>query len=157
MALIEFAYNNSYQATVGMTPYEALYGRKCQTPLYWNEVRERKIVAVENVLWIEDAHEKVKLIRQRIQTAQSHQKSYTDNRRQDMEFAIGDKVFLKVLPRRGMIRSGKWEKVRPRYVGLFEIIQRIGQVAYKLELLSHLGGMHNVFYISRLKKYNPDP
>ena len=64
-------------------------------------------MAVENVPWIEDAHEKVKLIRQRIQTAQSHQKSYADNHRQDMEFAIGNKVFLKVLPRREMIRSEK--------------------------------------------------
>ena len=157
LALVEFTYNNSYQATVGMAPYEALYGRKCQTPLYWNEVGERKIVAIENVPWIEDAHEKVKLIRQRIQTAQSRQKSYADNCRQDLEFAIGDKVFLKVLPRREMIRSGKWGKLGPRYVGPFEIIQKIGQVAYKLELPSHLGGMHDVFHIFRLKKYNPDP
>ena len=82
-----------------MAPYEALYGRKCQTPLYWNEVSERKIIAVENVPWIEDAYEKVKVIRQRIQTAQSRQKSYADNRRRDLEFEIGDKVFLKVLPR----------------------------------------------------------
>ena len=66
LALIEFAYNNSYQKTIGMAPYEALYGRKCQTPLYWNEVGERKIIAVENVSWIEDAYEKVKMIRQRM-------------------------------------------------------------------------------------------
>ena len=81
-----------------MAPYEALYRRKCQTPLYWNKVGEKKILSIENVLWIEDAYEKVKIICQRIQTAQSHQKSYADNRRQDLEFAIGDKVFLKVLP-----------------------------------------------------------
>ena len=61
LALIEFAYNNSYQKTIGMGPYEALYGRKCQTPIYWNEVSERKIIAVKNVPWIEDAYEKVKL------------------------------------------------------------------------------------------------
>ena len=62
MALMEFAYNNSYQKSIAMAPYEALYGRKCQTPLYWNEVGEKKVVSVENVPWIEDAHEKVKII-----------------------------------------------------------------------------------------------
>ena len=157
VALIEFAYNNSYQQTIGMAPYEALYGRKCQTPLYWNEVGERQIVAVENVPWIEDAYMKVKRIRQRIQTAQSRQKSYADNRRRDLEFEVGDKVFLKILPRKGMIKQGKWGKLSPRYVGPFEILQRIGQVAYRLQLPANLGGMHDVFHVSRLKKYNPDP
>ena len=99
----------------------------------------------------------MKLIRQRMQTAQSRQKSYTDNRRRDLEFAVGDKVFLKVLPRKGIIRSGKLGKLGPRYVGPVEITQRIGQVAYRLELPSHLGGMHDVFHVSRLKKYSPDP
>ena len=157
LALIEFAYNNSYQKTIAMAPYEALYGRKCQTPLYWNEVGEKRIVAVENVPWVEDAYEKVKMIRQRIQTAQSRQKSYSDNRRRDLEFEVGDKVFLKVLPRKGMIRQGKWGKLGPRYVGPFEILQRIGQVAYRLQLPTSLGGMHDVFHVSRLRKYNPDP
>ena len=157
LALIEFAYNNSYQKTIGMAPYEALYGRKCQTPLYWNEVGERKIIAVENVPWIEDAYEKVKVIRQRIQTAQSRQKSYSDNKRRDLEFAEGDRVFLKVLPRKGMIRQGKWGKLGPRYVGPFEILQKVGQVAYRLQLPASLGGMHDVFHISRLKKYCSDP
>ena len=100
LVLIEFAYNNSYQKTIEMAPYEALYGRKCQTPLYWNEVGENKIIAVENVPWIEDAYEKVKVIRQRIQTAQSRQKSYSDNRMRDLEFSVGDQVFLMVSPRK---------------------------------------------------------
>ena len=121
------------------------------------EVGERKIIAVENVPWIEDAYEKVKVIRQRIQTAQSRQKSYADNRRRDLEFEIGDKVFLKILPRKGMIRQGKWGKLEPRYVGPFEITQKVGQVAYRLQLPTSLGGMHDVFHISRLKKYHPDP
>ena len=90
LALIELSYNNSYQKSIRMAPYEALYGRKCQTPLYWNEVGERKIIAVENVPWIEDAYEKVKVIRKRIQTAQSRQKSYSDNRRRDLEFEVKD-------------------------------------------------------------------
>ena len=68
---MEFAYNNSFQSTIGMAPYEALYGRKCPTPLYWNEVGEKKIVAAENVPWVENAYQKVQVIRQRLQTAQS--------------------------------------------------------------------------------------
>ena len=76
--------------TSAMAPYEALYGRKCQTPLYWNEVGEKKIVAIENVPWVEDTYEKVKIIRQRIQTSQSRQKSYSDNRRRDLEFEVCD-------------------------------------------------------------------
>ena len=118
---------------------------------------ERNIIAIENVPWIEDAHEKVKLIRQRLETAQSRQKSYTDNRRRDLEFEVGEKVFLKVIARRGMIRQGKWGKLGPRYVGPFTIIKRIGKVAYKLELPQNLGGMHDVFHVSRLKKYCADP
>ena len=112
---------------------------------------------MENVPWIKDAYEKVKVIRQRIQTAQSRQKSYSDNKRRDLEFAEGDRVFLKVLPRKGMIRQGKWGKLGPRYVGPFEILQKVGQVAYRLQLPASLGGMHDVFHISRLKKYYPDP
>ena len=70
---------------------------------------------------------------------------------------MGDRVFLRVLPRKGMIRQGKWGKLGPRYVGPFEVLQRIGQVAYRLQLPTSLGGMHNVFHVSRLKKYYPDP
>ena len=106
---------------------------------------EKKIVAVENVPWIEDAYEKVKVIRQRIQTAESRQKTYSDNRRRDLEFEKRDRVFLKVLPRKGMIRQGKWGKLGPRYVGPFEITQKVGQVAYRLHLPSSLGGMYDVF------------
>ena len=107
LALIEFAYNNSFQKSIGMAPYEGLYGRKCQMPLYWNEVGERKVITVKNVPWIKDAYKKMRVIRQRIQTAQSRQKSYLDNRRRDLEFEVGKKVFLKVLPRKGMIRQEK--------------------------------------------------
>ena len=71
------------------------------------------------------------MIRQRILTAESRQKSYSDNRRRDLEFEVGDKVFLKVLPRKRMIRQGKWGKLCPRYVGPFEVLQRVGQVAYR--------------------------
>ena len=91
-----------------------------------------------------------------MQTAQSRQKSYSDNRMRDLEFAVGDRVFLKVLHHKGMIRQGKWKKLGRRYVGPFEVLQRIEQVAYRLQLPTNLGGMPNVFHVSRLKKYCSD-
>ena len=83
---------------------------------------EKKIIIVKNVSWIDDAYEKVKMIRQRIKIAQSRQKSYSDNRKMDLEFEVGDRVFLRVLPRKGMIRQEKCGKLRPRYVGPFEVL-----------------------------------
>ena len=98
MTLEEFAYNNSYHSSIQKAPYESLYGRKCRSPIYWNEVGEKKVLDPTTVPWIEDAQEKVKLLRQRLLTAQSRQKSYADNRRKDLEFEIGDRVFLKITP-----------------------------------------------------------
>ncbi|XP_027127764.1 uncharacterized protein [Coffea arabica] len=98
LTLVEFAYNNSFHSSIQMAPYEALYGRKCRSPICWDEIDERKILDPTTVPWIEEAREKVKLIRQRIQTAQNRQKSYADNRRKDLEFAVGDQVFLKITP-----------------------------------------------------------
>ncbi|XP_027109547.1 uncharacterized protein [Coffea arabica] len=140
-----------------MAPYEILYGRKCRSPIYWDEVGERKILDPTTVPWIEEANEKVKLIRQRIQTAQSRQKSFADNRRNDLEFAVGDLVFLKITPLKASLMSGKWKKLQQRFVGLYKIIQRVGSVAYKLELPPSLSRIHNIFHVSILKKYHPDP
>ena len=106
---------------------------------------------------MEDAREKVKLIRQRILTAQSRQKSYADSRRKDLEFEVGDKVFLRITPLKANLMSGKGKKLQPRYVGPYPILQRIGKVAYKLELPNSLSRIHNVFHVSYLKKYHPDP
>ncbi|EOY19088.1 Uncharacterized protein TCM_043787 [Theobroma cacao] len=94
LPLVEFAYNNSFQSSIGMAPYEALYGRKCRTPLCWDEVGERKLVGVE---LIELTNDKIKVIRERLKVAQDRQKSYADKRRKDLEFEIDDKVFLRFL------------------------------------------------------------
>ncbi|XP_027098994.1 uncharacterized protein [Coffea arabica] len=140
-----------------MAPYEALYGRKCGSPICWNEIGERKILDPITVSWIEETNEKVKLVRQRIQTAQSRQKSYANNPRKDLEFTVGDLVFLKVTPLKASLMTGKGKKLQSRFVGPYKIIQRVGIVAYKLELPPSLSQIHNVFHVSILKKYHPDP
>ena len=104
LLLVEFAYNNSYQASIQMAPYEALYGRPCRSPLCWTEVGESSITSPD---LIRDTSEKVRLIRQRLLMAQSRQKSYADVRRRPLEFEVRDHVFLKVMPKRGVVRFGK--------------------------------------------------
>ena len=106
---------------------------------------------------IRDTFEKVSLIRQRLLTDQSRQKSYVDVRRQPLEFEVGDHVFLKVMPKRGVVRFGKQGKLSPRFIGPFEILERVGTVAYRLALPPSMSGVHEVFHISMLRKYTPDP
>lgn len=131
LPLVEFAYNNSFQSSIGMTPYEALYRRQCRTPLCWDEVGERKIYGPELV---QQTLEKVKLIRECLKTAQSQQKSYADRKRQDRTFEVGSKVFLKILPSKGVVHFGKKGKLLPRFISPFKILLRVGKVAYQLAL-----------------------
>ena len=154
LPLVEFAYNNSYQASIQMAPYEALYGRPCRSPLCWTEVGESSITGPD---LIRDTSEKVSLIRQRLLTAQSRQTSYVDVRRRPLEFEVGDHVFLKVMPKRGVVRFGKRGKLSPRFIGPFEILERVGTVAYRLALPPSMSGVHEVFHVSMLRKYTPDP
>ena len=153
LPLIEFSYNNSYQATIGMAPYEALYGRKCRSPVHWYETGEGTVTAPE---FVENTTEAVKKIRTRIEMAQSRQKSYADKRRRPLEFQVGDSVFLKVAPFKGVIRFGKRGKLNPRYIGPYEVLERIGKAAYRLALPPNMASVHNVFHVSMLKKYVPD-
>ena len=104
LSLVEFAYNNSYQASIQMAPYEALYGRPCRSPICWTEVGESSTMSTD---LIRDTTEKVGLIRKCLLTAQSRQKSYADKRRRPLEFEAGDHVFFKVMPKRGVVRFGK--------------------------------------------------
>lgn len=154
LMLIEFAYNNSFHSSIGMAPFEALYGRKCRSPICWDEVGERKLLGPE---LIQITVDKIKLIRGRLQTAQSRQKSYADRRRRELEFEKGDFVFLKVSPWKGVFRFGKTGKLSPRFIGPFEILERIGPVAYRIALPPSLSRLHNVFHVSVLRKYIADP
>ena len=126
LPLVEFVYNNNYQASIQMAPYEALYGRPCRSLIYWTEVGESSITGLDLV---RDTSEKVSLIRQRLLTAQSRQKSYADVRRRPLDFEVGDHVFLKVMPKIGVFRFGKSRKLSPRFIGPFEIIERVSTIA----------------------------
>ncbi|GKD96897.1 putative reverse transcriptase domain-containing protein [Tanacetum coccineum] len=153
LLLVEFSYNNSYHASIKATPFEALYGRKCRSPVCWAEVGEAQLTGPEIV---HETTEKIVQIKQRIQTARDRQKSYADLKRKPMEFQIGDKVMLKVPPWKGVVCFGKRGKLNPRYIGPFKVLERIGSVAYKLELLEELSRVHNTFHVSNLKKCYAD-
>ena len=136
-----------------MAPYEALYGRPCRSPLCWTEMGEISITGPD---LIRDTLEKVSLIRQRLLTDQSRQKSYPDVRRRPLWFEVGDHFSLKVNPKRGVVRFGKRGKLSPRFIGPFEIFERVGTFAYRLALPPSMSGVHEVFHVSMLRKYTPD-
>ena len=104
----EFSYNNSYQTSLKMAPFEALYGRRCRTPLLWDEVGDRQLFGPD---LIKESEQKVRLIRDRLKVAQSRQKSYADSKRKGTEYEVGDRVYLRVSPLRGVKRSGVKRKV----------------------------------------------
>ncbi|GKD02798.1 putative reverse transcriptase domain-containing protein [Tanacetum coccineum] len=148
-ALVEFSYNNSYHASIKAAPFKALYGQKCRSPVCWTKVGEAQILGLE---LIQETTEKIIQIKQRMQAARDRLKSYADLKRKPMEFKVGDKVMLKVSPWKGVVRFGKWGKLNPRYVGPFKVLEKVGEVAYKLELLEELSRVHNTFHVSNLKK-----
>jgi hypothetical protein len=129
--LAEFSYNNSYQSSLKMAPFEALYGRRCRTPLNWSQAGEREIFGP---------------------AAQARQKSYHDKRRKPLQFEVGDHVYLKVSPTKGVKRFRIKGKLAPRYIGPYEIKEACGPVAYQLELPPHMSAVHNVFHVSQLRK-----
>ncbi|KAK5773241.1 hypothetical protein PVK06_049546 [Gossypium arboreum] len=154
LPLAEFAYNNSYQASIQAAPYEALYGRRCRTPTCWTELGERQVLGSELVA---DTESKVKLIRDRLKEASDRQKSYADLKRKEIEFAVGDMVFLKVSPWKKILRFGKKGKLSPRFLGPYRVLRRVGPVAYQLELPPELDRIHDVFHVSMLRRYRSDP
>jgi hypothetical protein len=149
LSLAEFSYNNSYQASLKMAPFEALYGRRCRTPLSWSQPGERAIYGPDLVT---EAEEKVQIIQRNLQAAQNRQKAYADRRRRPLQFESGDHVYLRVSPTKGTQRFGVKGKLAPRYIGPYPIVERCGQVAYRLQLPVQLSEVHDVFHISQLKK-----
>ncbi|XP_070054228.1 uncharacterized protein [Nicotiana tomentosiformis] len=137
-----------------MAPYEALYRGKCRSTIGWFDVGETMLVGPK---LIQQAIEKVKLIQERLLAAQCCQKSYADNRQRDLVFQVYDWVFLKVTPKKGVMRFGKKGKLSPRYIGLHMIIRKVGQIAYELDLPSDLESVHPFFHVSILCKCIGDP
>src|SRR5688572_26857554 len=103
LTLAEFSYNNSYQESIKMAPFEALYGQQCRTPLNWSEPSEQFFFGPDLV---KEAKEKVKLIQHRLKIAQHRHKRYADKRRRPLYFQVGDFVYLKVSPMKGVTRFG---------------------------------------------------
>ncbi|GJY59061.1 putative reverse transcriptase domain-containing protein [Tanacetum coccineum] len=135
LPLVEFSYNNSYHTSIKAAPFEALYGQKFRSPVCWTEVGEAQLLGLE---LIQETTEKIIQIKQMMQAARDRQKSYADLKRKPMEFQVGDKVMLKVSPWKGVVHFGKRGKLNLRYVGPFEVLGKVGEVAYKLELQMRL-------------------
>nr|GEW40863.1 putative reverse transcriptase domain-containing protein [Tanacetum cinerariifolium] len=149
LPLIEFSYNNSYHAGIKVALFEALYSQKCRSPVCWVEVGDAQPTGSE---LIHETTEKFVQIKQRIQAARDRQKTYADVRRKPLEFQVGDRVMLKVSPWKGVVRFGKRRKMNPRYIGPFQVLAKVGIVAYRLELPQQLSKDHSTFYVSKLKK-----
>jgi hypothetical protein len=120
-----------------MAPFEALYGRRCRTPLNWSQAGESEIFGPDLVL---EAEEKVRVINKNLEAAQARQKSYHDKRRKPLQFEVGDHVYLRL------------GKLAPRYIGPYAIKETCGPVAYQLKLPPHMSAVHDVFHVSQLRK-----
>nr|GEU42315.1 putative reverse transcriptase domain-containing protein [Tanacetum cinerariifolium] len=153
LPLVEFSYNNSYHASIKVASYEAFYGRKCQSPMCWAEVGEAQLTGLE---MIQETTKKIILIKQRIQAAKDRQKSYADRKRKPMEFEVGDRVMLKVSPWKEVVRFIKRGKLNPRYIRPFNVLAKVGDVAYRLEPPQDLSRVYHTFHVSNLNKCYAD-
>ncbi|KAI3819492.1 hypothetical protein L1987_13331 [Smallanthus sonchifolius] len=122
-------------------PFEALYDRRCRTPVCWAEIEENQLSGLEIV---QETTDKILQIRERLKTAHDSQKSYADKKRKPLEFNVGDNILLKVSPWKGVVQFRKKGKLSPRLVGPFNILERIGPVAYRLELPKEMNGVHSM-------------
>jgi hypothetical protein len=145
----EFSYNNIYQANLKMSPFQALYGRSYRTPLQWDQPGEKQVFRPDILL---EAEKNIKMVRENLKIVQSRQRSYADTRRRELSFEVGDFVYLKVSPIRGVKRFRVKGKLAPRYIGLYQFLVRHGEVAYQLSVPENLSAMHNVFHVSQLRK-----
>nr|GFB50390.1 putative reverse transcriptase domain-containing protein [Tanacetum cinerariifolium] len=154
LSLVEFLYNNSYHSSVRCASFEALYGRKCRSLIMWAEVGEGQLIGPELV---QKTTEKISQIKDRLKATRDRHKSYVNKRIKPLEFRVGDYVLLKVSPWKGVVRFGKKGKLTPRFVGPFEIIEKVCLVAYRLDLPMELNGVHDMFHVSNFKKCLADP
>nr|GEV01504.1 putative reverse transcriptase domain-containing protein [Tanacetum cinerariifolium] len=146
---IIFDRDPSYHASIKAAPFEALYGRKCQSPVCWAEVRDAQLIDLEI---IQETTKTIAQIKQRLQAARDRQKSYADVRHKPLEFQVGDKFMLKVSPWKGVVCFGKREKLNPRYIGPFKVLAKVGTIACRLKLPQQLSRVHSTFHVSNLKK-----
>ncbi|KAK4395669.1 hypothetical protein Sango_1721200 [Sesamum angolense] len=137
-----------------MAPYEALYGRKYRSPICWDIEGLRQLEGPELV---QQTVDKIQTVKKCLKATQDRQKSYADKHRREMEYEVGEKVFLKVSPWRGILRFGKQGKLSPRYIGAYEILERVGPLAYRLALPAELSQIHDVFHFSMLRRYRSNP
>jgi hypothetical protein len=149
LSYAELSYNNSYQESLKMEPFDMLYGRRCWTPLFWSEIGERKVFGPDI---LQEAEKQVLMVRENLRVAQLRQKSYADHRRRELSFEVKDFVYLKVSPMRGLRCFKVRGKLAPRFIGPFKILEKRGEVAYQLELPPQLSNVHDVFHVSQLKK-----
>ena len=126
----------------------------CRSPLCWTELNENKVIGLD---LIQEIEEKVKMIRERLKVAADRPKSYADLKRKDIQYEIGKKVFLKVSPWKKVMRFGRKGKLSPRFIGSYEVIEKVGLVAYRLALPQELEKIHNVFHVSMLRRYRSNP
>ncbi|GJS17293.1 putative reverse transcriptase domain-containing protein, partial [Tanacetum coccineum] len=139
LPLVEFSYNDSYHSSVRCAPFESLHGRKCHSSIMWAEVGEGQLIGLELV---QETTEKISQIKDRLKAVCDRQKSYANKRRKPLKFSVGDYVLLKVSPWKGVVLFGKKGKLTPRFVGPFEIIEKVGHVADRLRLPEELNGVH---------------
>jgi hypothetical protein len=132
-----------------MTPFEVLYGRRCRTPLNWIKPGEKVIFGPD---LIEEAESIVRRVQENLKAAKSRQETYANKRRRPLEFEVGNHVYLRVSPMKGVKRFGVKGKLAPHYIGPFPILEKCGTVAYKLDLPPSLIGVHDIFHVSQLKK-----
>ncbi|GKA27358.1 putative reverse transcriptase domain-containing protein [Tanacetum coccineum] len=149
LPLVEFSYNNNYHTSIKAAPFEALYGRKCRSPICWAKVGDSQLTGLKI---IHDTTERIIQIKRHIKAARDRQKSYADKRRKPLEFHVGDKIMLKVSPWKWVIRFGKRGKLNPCYIRPFKILAKVGTVAYRLELPELLSRVHSTFHVSNMKK-----
>ncbi|GJS97452.1 putative reverse transcriptase domain-containing protein [Tanacetum coccineum] len=151
--LVDFSYNNSYHASIKAAPFEALYGRKCHSPVCWAELGQVQLTGPKIV---QETIENIIQIKQRMQAARDRQKSYADLKCKPMDFQVGDKGMLKVPSWNGVVHFGIRGKLNPRYLGPFKVLEKVGFVAYRLEILKEMNRVQNMFHVSNLKKCYAD-